>query len=112
MTKSKASINDVVVNPIIISSLQKNLSIVNTVKENKFDDTVINIKVTVIDGVLAGRTYRIKIPSETDIQPGKMIKILIEKATPYAAASGRNDNSFAPIRLSLRGRILEDAEEE
>lgn len=108
MTTNKTNFNDVVVNPVVISSLEKNLSIVNTVNENKFDDSVLNIKVTVIDGALAGRTYRIKVPSSTEVHPGKMIKFLIEKATPYAAASGQKNSSFIPIRLSLKGKILQD----
>lgn len=111
MTTNETNTNDIVANPLIIESLQKNLSIVTTVSENRFDNSVKNIKVTVIEGVLAGRTYHVKIPSATEIRSGQMIKILIEKATPYAAASGQNNNSFIPIRLSLKGKILSDTGE-
>lgn len=111
MTTNETSLNDVIVNPLIISSLQKNLSIVTSVHDNKFDESVKNIVVTVIDGTLIGRTYHIKVPSNTPVKVGEMVKILIEKATPYASSNQR-DNSFIPIRISLKGKILKQKDDE
>lgn len=103
----KASDN-VIVNPKLVALLQEAKLRVTKLNDNPKDETLLNVRIEVMGGILNGGKYMIKCQQAKELKVGDVIKVKITDTKPYANTTTNNGRSFTWLNPSFTGKVVKN----